>query len=147
MRNGRLLVEKAPDTLLREHNTTLLEDIVLKLCKKDTKSFGQAGEDEVAQTLEETSFYSKKRLMPLKKSDKAKKTGDSVVGLTFKQTGIDENQNSKSDKEKACNLTNRKVLRRRQSFKDQASEDLWSKYSRIRAVTIRNALNLLRNPM
>ncbi|ODN00401.1 ABC transporter G family member 23 [Orchesella cincta] len=36
MRNGKLLAEKPPDELMREHNATLLEDVVLKLCRKDT---------------------------------------------------------------------------------------------------------------
>jgi len=35
MRGGRLLEEKSPAELLREHNTNLLEDIVLNLCRND----------------------------------------------------------------------------------------------------------------
>ncbi|CAL8138002.1 unnamed protein product [Orchesella dallaii] len=38
MRNGRLLVEKSPQSLLEEHNTNLLSPIVLKLCQDDAKS-------------------------------------------------------------------------------------------------------------
>jgi len=36
MRNGKLLAEKSPDDLMRDHNATLLEDVVLKLCRRDT---------------------------------------------------------------------------------------------------------------
>lgn len=36
MRNGKLLAEKPPIDLMHEHNATLLEDVVLKLCRKDT---------------------------------------------------------------------------------------------------------------
>ncbi|ODM94472.1 ABC transporter G family member 20 [Orchesella cincta] len=35
MRGGRLLAEDSPDLLLKKHNATLLEDIVLKLCLQD----------------------------------------------------------------------------------------------------------------
>lgn len=35
MRGGRLLAEKSPDMLFKEHKTNSLEKIVLKLCKKD----------------------------------------------------------------------------------------------------------------
>jgi len=147
MRNGRLLVEKAPDALLKEHNTSLLEDIVLKLCKNDTTSFGENGEDEVSQTLQATSFYSRKKLMPhqKKKADKLRKDENSVVGLTFKKAQIDENQNN--SKPPHVLPENPKVFKRQSSFRDQAKEGLWAKFSRVRAVTIRNTLNLLRNPM
>ncbi|CAL8138000.1 unnamed protein product [Orchesella dallaii] len=36
MRNGRLLVEKSPQSLLEEHSTALLSPIVLKLCRDDS---------------------------------------------------------------------------------------------------------------
>lgn len=36
MRHGKLLAEKPPLDLMREHNANLLEDVVLKLCRKDT---------------------------------------------------------------------------------------------------------------
>jgi hypothetical protein len=35
MRGGRLLAENSPSALLEEHNTDLLEDIVLKLSRND----------------------------------------------------------------------------------------------------------------
>ncbi|CAL8069144.1 unnamed protein product [Orchesella dallaii] len=35
MRGGRLLAEDSPELLLKQHNATLLEDIVLKLCLQD----------------------------------------------------------------------------------------------------------------
>jgi hypothetical protein len=35
MRGGRLLAENSPKALLEEYNTDLLQDIVLKLCRKD----------------------------------------------------------------------------------------------------------------
>lgn len=35
MRNGKLLAEKPPVDLMRQHNASLLEEVVLKLCKRD----------------------------------------------------------------------------------------------------------------
>lgn len=35
MRGGRLLAEDSPELLMKKHNATLLEDIVLKLCLQD----------------------------------------------------------------------------------------------------------------
>lgn len=40
MRHGHLLVEDCPKVLMAEHKTDLLEDVVLKLCRKDTKETG-----------------------------------------------------------------------------------------------------------
>ncbi len=45
MRNGKLLAEKPPIDLMREHNANLLEEVVLKLCRKDTD------ESEIPQNL------------------------------------------------------------------------------------------------
>lgn len=45
MRNGKLLAEKPPVDLMREHNANLLEEVVLKLCRKDTD------ESEIPQNL------------------------------------------------------------------------------------------------
>lgn len=35
MRNGRLLVEDSPDNLLRMYECNLLEEVVLRLCRRD----------------------------------------------------------------------------------------------------------------
>jgi hypothetical protein len=54
MRGGRLLAEKSPELLLREYNTNLLEDIVLKLCRND--HLGNQQEDVLPAEIEETEF-------------------------------------------------------------------------------------------
>jgi len=38
MRNGKLLVQRSPKSLMRQFNTSLLEDIVLTLCEEDASN-------------------------------------------------------------------------------------------------------------
>ncbi|CAL8072809.1 unnamed protein product [Orchesella dallaii] len=160
MRNGRLLAEKAPDTLLKEHKTHLLEDIVLKLCRKDlspsldshkatngngnNNNNGKNGKknDVVAEALSEISFYSRiNKMLPLSRSYKHEMNQDKpeVVGLKFQQTApIGDAEPTRK---------RHSSLKRRQSFIDTLSDDMWFRASRIRALTVRNYLNFFRNPV
>jgi ABC-type multidrug transport system permease subunit len=140
MRNGRLLVEKSPEQLLQEHHAVLLEEIVLKLCKNDLAGFGESHHEEVRETLAENSFYSRrKHFIPALKSDK--KNGSAVVGLKFKQNSADENNQSEAVQPQ------KKALSRTRSIREQATQGIWGKFSRIRAVAVRNFLTLLRSPL
>lgn len=54
MRNGRLLVEDAPNKLLIKYNANLLDDIVLKLCEKDEAGeIDQDGNHKIEGTIME----------------------------------------------------------------------------------------------
>jgi len=45
MRHGRLLIEKCPDALIQEYGTILLEEVVLKLCRKDKLANPNSGDN------------------------------------------------------------------------------------------------------
>lgn len=163
MRNGRLLAEKAPDMLLQEHKAHLLEDIVLKLCRNDLspslESYngpkknnnlkngngieGNKG-DLVREALSEISFYSRvnKMLPMLSRSHKQNEMSEGkpgVIGLKFQKTApIGDNEPPKRK---------HSSLKRKQSFIDNLSDDIWFRASRVRALTIRNYLNFFRNPV
>jgi len=164
MRNGRLLAEKAPDALLKEHNAQLLEDIVLKLCRNDlspsldshknpvgngngngnNNNNGKNGKknDLVAEALSEISFYSRiNKMLPLSRGYKHEMNADKpeVVGLKFQKTA------PIGDAEPV--RRRHSSLKRRQSFIDTLSDDMWFRVSRIRALTVRNYLNFFRNPV
>lgn len=44
MRKGRLLVEDSPDTLMQTYGCDLLEQVVLKLCRKDDHASGKSSD-------------------------------------------------------------------------------------------------------
>lgn len=156
MRNGRLLAEKTPDTLLQEHKTNLLEDIVLKLCRNDlspsiedsaknSNKNGTKGNDLVREALSEISFYSRvnKMLPMISRNHKQKEMNEpskpGVIGLKFQKTvPIGDHEPPKR---------RRSSLKRSQSFIDTLSDSLWFRVNRIRALAVRNYLNFFRNPM
>jgi hypothetical protein len=128
--------------MLKEHATMFLEEIVLKLCRNDVEGFVASSnrhDQEVRETLEENSFYSRrKNFMP------TLKTGDTVVGLKFKQNSIEENHIKNPNE---IHSSHRKPLKRTLSIRQQATQGVWGKYSRIRALATRNFLTLIRSPM
>jgi hypothetical protein len=129
MRNGRLLAENSPQRLLKENHAVLLEDIVLKLCKLDKGGFGESHHEEVRQTIAENSFYSRRKAA----------ITPPVVGLKFTQT---------SELNSDLGIQNKHTkLHRKRSIREQATQGIWGKFSRIRALAIRNFLTLLRTPM
>ncbi|XP_021950773.1 ABC transporter G family member 23 isoform X2 [Folsomia candida] len=147
MRNGKLLVEKSPQALLAEHHCVMLDEIVLKLCRNDTTEFGESNHEEVRQALTENSFYSRRKnnFKPAIKAEREEEVA--VRGLKFKQqNSIDENLN-KNQKENETSQAQRRPLKRTMSIREQATQGIWGKYSRIRALAIRNSLTLLRSPL
>lgn len=163
MRNGRLLAEKAPDQLLKEHKAHLLEDIVLKLCRNDLSpsiedsakknnndssvnknGIGGTKGDLVREALSEISFYSRvnKMLPMLSRNHKQNEMSEGkpgVIGLKFQKTvPIGDREPMKK---------RHSSLKRRQSFIDNLSNDMWFRASRVKALTIRNYLNFFRNPV
>lgn len=46
MRGGRLLAEKSPSSLISEFGTSLLEDIMLKICRSSETRCGRGDEDD-----------------------------------------------------------------------------------------------------
>lgn len=132
MRNGRLLTEKSPDALLREHQATLLEDIVLKLCKNDNMALQNTAKDDdvVAQAIDEISFQSKRRLSiaanpnaPNNPHAQLKKTMSSMSVVSTRST----------------------YYKRKQSVMGNVQEDLWLSAARLRALIMRNTVLLMRN--
>lgn len=143
MRNGRLLTEKSPDALLKEHKTALLEDIVLKLCKKDQSFMDTAitdgtGGDAVSKTLREISFYSKRRILPAISKTKGEynfaPTDQDVVGLKYKRKYSMKPGEGPN-------------LKRRQSIIEIVNDEAKAQRNRIKAVIVRNVINFLRNPV
>jgi len=135
MRNGRLLTEKSPNELSREYNTPMLEDIVIRLCKNDSNSIN----DEITQGLNEVSFYSRSNLVP---SMNKKSTGQNrrVVGLSFKKTDDESNCCAESGRENVASGTSCSQL-------EMCKEKGRQKWSKIKALVMRNKYNLMRNPM
>ncbi|XP_021950774.1 ABC transporter G family member 23 [Folsomia candida] len=149
MRNGRLLTEKAPNALLIEYQADLLEDIVLKLCRKDELNLPSTVGDptnEVSQALQEISFYTGNKNLTVRGGHKPDPsiTGDRspIVGLKFKRRFTEENMTG----------NNRgRSLKRQQSvaeFVQEAAQDyFYSRGDRIRALIHRNYITLFRNYM
>lgn len=145
MRNGRLLVEKSPDALLKEHNTVLLESIVLKLCRNDMSGFGESHAEQVKQTLAENSFYSRRKnnFKPAVKLEITKEE-DAVVGIKIQ--AIDENLNINANNNQNT-LQGKRPLQKTMSIREIAAQGIWGKYCRVRALAVRNAFTLLRSPL
>lgn len=157
LRNGRLLAEKAPQDLITEHKANLLEDIVLKLCRDDletldddeSKPCGRMG-NIVREALREISFYSKpSKLLPLNQrhqtAEVISEPGQEVVGVKFKRmtTAI-------GDKEVRFSVRKPRrpsTILRKNSFIDTLTDDTWFRIMRIQALTVRNYLNFIRNPI
>lgn len=47
MRNGRILAENKPETLMQEHSCSSLEEVFLKLCRQELILNDYGDEDEV----------------------------------------------------------------------------------------------------
>jgi hypothetical protein len=129
MRNGKLLTEKSPDALLREHQATLLEDIVLKLCKNDNMAIQNTARDDdvVAQAIDEISFQSKRRLSiagnPNNNPRKLEKSLSSMSVMSHR-----------SD-----------LYKRKQSVIENVQDEIWMSAYRLKALIMRNTVLLLRN--
>jgi len=136
MRNGRLLTEKPPQTLLEEHNTNLLEDIVLKLCKKDTFGTDNADKDDITKMLAETSFYGVK-IRP-NKDDTVIETDPAVVGIKYKIRSPDDNTLFWPKKPK---------LERKKSIHGDLYDGVMSHVEKIAAIFVRNLVLVARNPV
>ncbi|CAL8083324.1 unnamed protein product [Orchesella dallaii] len=143
MRNGRLLTEKSPDALLKEHKATLLEDIVLTLCRKDqsliegTVVTDPKKVDPVTATLSEISFYSKRKILPSKpkESEYNLHLQSEIVGLNYKR---------KYSMKPTDGLNN---MKRRQSIIEIVNDEAKAQRNRIRALIVRNVINFFRNPV
>lgn len=140
MRNGRLLCEKSPETLLIEHNANLLEDIVLQLCRKDesllTSSIAASTPtaDPVRKALAESSFYPVRRFLPKSKKTYNVQEAQDVLGLKF------QGRNPSIYPTTGPN-------RRRSSVFQVVEADVNLRMSRIKAVMVRNVINFIRNPI
>jgi hypothetical protein len=141
MRNGRLLIEKAPNALLEEHNCELLEDIVLKLCKKDNLGLIPEGtpSDEVSQALSDMSFYTGRKNLSNKPPDTSI-TGDKspIVGIKFKRRYTEENMAARR-----ASITGRRVSV--VEIVEIANDDFRSRMDRVRALILRNYITFFRN--
>lgn len=129
MRNGRLLTEKSPDALLREHQATLLEDIVLKLCKNDNMVMQNTSRDDdvVAQAIDEISFQSKRRLSV-------------AVGPNGHPHKLEKTLSTLSM------MSNRSAIyKRKQSVIENVKDDIWMSGYRLKALIMRNTVLLMRN--
>ncbi|XP_021950776.1 ABC transporter G family member 23 isoform X2 [Folsomia candida] len=129
MRGGRLLVEKPPSDLLEEHKANLLEEIVLKLCKKEGPS------DEVSDAIQEMSFYSKKKRFSHNKNTKA----NTVVGLKFKSKAPEDDMYQRNRSQSAS--------RRRQSVIEAVNDTFARQSDKVFSLVKRNFLTLFRNPL
>lgn len=133
MRGGRLLTEKSPEALLNEHQATLLEDIVLKLCKNDSMVMQNTAQpdDVVAQAIDEVSFQSKRRL-----------------SVSQNQNGTSTNPHAKLQKSMSSLSvlsTRSTYYKRKQSVIENVRDDLWMSTYRLRALIMRNTVLLMRN--
>ncbi|ODM97298.1 ABC transporter G family member 23 [Orchesella cincta] len=134
MRNGKLLAEKSPDALLKEHKATLLEDIVLQLCRKD-QGLLLAGDtvddprkvDPVTATLSEISFYSKRKIFPFKpkESEYNMHLQSEIVGINYKR-------------KYSMKPTDMNNMKRRQSIIEIVNDEAKAQRNRIRALIVRN---------
>jgi hypothetical protein len=139
MRNGRLLTEKPPQTLLEEHKTNLLEDIVLKLCRKDTFGTGETDlSDDISKTIAETSFYGLKLKTTL--DDPVIEPDVGVVGLKFKIRSPDDSTLFWPRKKSF-------IDRRANSAAGNFTDDVWNGMEKILAIAVRNLILIWRNPM
>ncbi|CAL8104778.1 unnamed protein product [Orchesella dallaii] len=90
MRNGRLLAEKSPEALLIEYKVTLLEDIVLTLCRQDREEKKRQRDDNV-----ETSAKTEWGLSSITKrkigSESTIVEEGTIVGLRYESAGKNGN--------------------------------------------------------
>jgi hypothetical protein len=91
MRNGRLLVERSPDSLLKEHDTNLLEKIVLKLCLKD-EIVMNGTEDSESLVYAKGISSSNSTIFSETMDSNVDHEGlaSNIIGLTFKKAPLDE---------------------------------------------------------
>lgn len=153
MRGGRLLVEKPPSDLLEEHKANLLEEIVLKLCKKEGPS------DEVSDAIQEMSFYSKKKRFSHNKNTKA----NTVVGLKFKSKAPEDdmyqrNRSQSASRRRYLNMFNilltylifyfmKYNFLLRQSVIEAVNDTFARQSDKVFSLVKRNFLTLFRNPL
>lgn len=125
---------KFNNLLLNTSSATLLEDIVLKLCKNDSMVMQNTARDDdvVAQAIDEISFQSKRRLSnAISQNDsnnpnphgKLQKTMSSMSVLSTRST----------------------YYNRKQSVIENVKDDLWMSSYRLRALIMRNTVLLMRN--
>jgi len=127
MRNGRLLTEKSPTLLLKEHDSTLLEKIILTLCMKDESLSSPHSVDKNHYNPESDFKFSEEKFKDHKVND------EPVVCLSYRQNYQDEEDTN--------------VSHVATSFRENHKDKLRNWYLKCKAVFIRNFLILFRNPM
>lgn len=63
MRNGQLIAEENPNTLLASHNSTSLNDVVLELCKNNEVTRNANFNSPKYKILKEEAFFESKQFI------------------------------------------------------------------------------------
>jgi ABC-type multidrug transport system ATPase subunit len=148
MRNGRLLTEKSPQTLKIEFRTNLIEEVFIKLCRMDaSESLAHTqrkllNEETDAAQVQETSFYSgARKILP-------SSVEETVIGLnycTFEESC--SNSQLTNEPQSTSKITVDIGHIKEQTVPKRFKERVIKRFRSIRALTVRNALSLFRNPM
>jgi hypothetical protein len=135
MRNGRLLTEKSPEILLQEYNTSLLEDIVIQLCKNDSS---RANYETVIGVQDS----------PLHNGIVAS-SDEPILGISFKQTNqsTDQNCNSIDEYEYPSPPADPPSHPHGHGTHHLSYYLNTNRFGKTQAIIVRNALGMLRNPL
>jgi len=146
MRNGRLLMEKSPSVLLREYDTDLLEDIVLKLCLKDEREqrggSSASDDDQFQRVYNNNATPSQRNHRPFEFLHHNKNTNEkvitsdednNVIGLKFTERCGDFYDEEQKDQDKVIHSKKTRFQK-------------VNAFQKIFALFMRNLLLLSRNP-